>query len=61
MEDDLSENRSSCRLTPLKPVTVALRGEELSLAYGVVTNIPETGACVWKEFTWKKTYPSSNM
>ena len=47
MEGDVSpQNRSSRRLTPRKPVTVALEDGEASRAYGVVTNISETGACV---------------
>ena len=46
MEGDLAQNRSSRRLTPRKPVTVAMQDGETSLAYGVVTNISETGACV---------------
>ena len=47
MEGDLSQqNRSSRRLTPRKPVTVAVEDGEASRAYGVVTNISETGACV---------------
>ena len=47
MEGELSQpNRSSRRLTPRKPVTVAFQDGETSLAYGVVTNISETGACV---------------
>src|SRR3990170_12319 len=49
MEGELSQpNRSSRRLTPRKPVTVAFQDGETSLAYGVVTNISETGArIVW--------------
>src|SRR3970040_3017824 len=39
-------NRSSRPWTPRKPVTVAFQDGETSLAYGVVTNISETGACV---------------
>lgn len=47
MEGELSQqNRSSRRLTPRKPVTVAVDAGEASRAYGVVTNISETGACV---------------
>ncbi len=39
------------RLTPRKPVTVAVQDGETSLAYGVVTNISETGACVMTDTT----------
>ena len=47
MQGEFSQqNRSSRRLTPRKPVTVALEDGEASRAYGVVTNISETGACV---------------
>jgi hypothetical protein len=46
MESELLQNRSNRRLTPRKPVTVAVQAGESSLAYGVVTNISETGACV---------------
>jgi len=51
MEDNLTQNRSNRRLTPRKPVTVALQDGETSLAYGVVTNISETGACVMTDTT----------
>ena len=44
------QNRSSRRLTPRKPVTVAVEHGEASL-YGVVTNISETGACVVTDST----------
>ena len=46
MEGNLTQNRSRRRLTPRKPVTVAVQEGETSLAYGVVTNISESGACV---------------
>jgi len=47
MQGELSpQNRSSRRLTPRKPVTVALESGDATRAYGVVTNISETGACV---------------
>ena len=46
MEGELLQNRSNRRLTPRKPVTVAVQDGESSLAYGVVTNISESGACV---------------
>jgi len=52
MQGELSQqNRSSRRLTPRKPVTVAVEDGEASLAYGVVTNISETGACVVTDST----------
>ncbi len=51
MEGNLTQNRSSPRLTPRKPVTVAVQDGETSLAYGVVTNISETGACVMTDTT----------
>ena len=46
MDGNLIQNRSSRRLTPKKPVTVAVHVGETDLAYGVVTNISESGACV---------------
>ena len=51
MEGNLTQNRSSPRLTPRTPVTVAVQDGETSLAYGVVTNISETGACVMTDTT----------
>ncbi len=52
MQGELSrQNRSSRRLTPRKPVTVAVEDGEASRAYGVVTNISETGACVVTDST----------
>ena len=52
MQGELSQqNRSNRRLTPRKPVTVAFEDGEESLAYGVVTNISETGACVVTDST----------
>jgi hypothetical protein len=46
MEGNLSLNRSNRRLTPRKPVTVAVQDGDAALAYGVITNISESGACV---------------
>ena len=51
MEGSLPQNRSIRRLTPRKPVTVAVQDGETSLAYGVVTNISESGACVMTDST----------
>ncbi len=51
MEGNLIQNRASRRLTPRKPVTVAVHVGETDLAYGVVTNISETGACVMTDTT----------
>lgn len=46
MEGDIFLNRSNRRLTPRKPVTVAVEEGDAALAYGVITNISESGACV---------------
>lgn len=51
MEGSLAQNRSNRRLTPRKPVTVAVHVGETDLAYGVVTNISESGACVMTDTT----------
>lgn len=52
MQGELSQqNRSNLRLTPRKPVTVAVEDGESLPAYGVVTNISETGACVVTDST----------
>ena len=51
MEGSLPQNRSIRRLTPRKPVTVAVQDGETSLAYGVVTNISESSACVMTDST----------
>jgi Tfp pilus assembly protein PilZ len=48
MVDDatVSERRRATRVVPSEPVTVALENGEGPVAYGVVANISETGACV---------------
>jgi Tfp pilus assembly protein PilZ len=41
-----SERRRATRVVPPEPVTVAMENGKGPVAYGIVTNISETGACV---------------
>jgi Tfp pilus assembly protein PilZ len=41
--------RGALRVVPRSPVTVAIDELGLPLAYGVVANISEGGACVWTD------------
>jgi Tfp pilus assembly protein PilZ len=48
MVDDAvrAERRRATRVVPPEPVTVTLENGQGPVAYGIVTNISETGACV---------------
>jgi Tfp pilus assembly protein PilZ len=48
MVDDAvrSERRRATRVVPSEPVTVTMENGQGPVAYGIVTNISETGACV---------------
>lgn len=48
MVDDAvrAERRRAVRVVPPEPVTVTLENGQGPVAYGIVTNISETGACV---------------
>jgi len=39
--------RSAVRIIPRSPITVALQEAGTPVAYGVVANISEGGACIW--------------
>jgi Tfp pilus assembly protein PilZ len=47
MEVLLMRERSAVRLIPRNAITVAIENEGYPLAYGVVANISEAGACLW--------------
>ena len=40
-------DRATVRVVPRSAVTVAIENQGLPMAYGVVSNISDTGACVW--------------
>jgi Tfp pilus assembly protein PilZ len=46
MAESGSDRRRATRVVPPEPVTVAMENDKGSVAYGIVTNISETGACV---------------
>ena len=39
--------RGAVRVTPRSAVTVAIENQGFPMAYGVVANISESGACLW--------------
>jgi hypothetical protein len=41
------DDRSAARVVPKSAITVSIDTPDLPLAYGVVSNISEAGACVW--------------
>jgi Tfp pilus assembly protein PilZ len=41
--------RASARFVPRRSITVAFEGRENPIAYGVVANVSEGGACVWTD------------
>ena len=45
--------RNAVRVVPRSAVTVAIANQGLSLAYGVVADISEAGACVWTNGLFK--------
>ena len=45
--------RAALRLKPKSAVTVAIEAEDLSSAFGVVSNISEQGACLWTTGAFK--------
>jgi Tfp pilus assembly protein PilZ len=45
-EAEKSERRRAARVVPPEPVTVTMENGKGPVAYGIVANISETGACV---------------
>ena len=41
------QQRGAVRVTPRSAVTVAIENQGYPMAYGVVANISENGACLW--------------
>src|SRR5215468_5338690 len=46
MSESVTERRRTTRVVPTEPVTVTMENGKGPVAYGIVTNISETGACV---------------
>src|SRR5262245_52095810 len=46
MAESVTERRRTTRVVPPEPVTVTMENGKGPVAYGIVTNISETGACV---------------
>lgn len=46
MAEAVPERRRATRIVPPEPVTVTMENGKGPVAYGIVTNISETGACV---------------